>query len=177
MSPTTSEGLVICHYLHHHHHRHHFGFDFFFFFLKTGSLPVVQQAVQELTMGPRLIPASASECWNFRYELPSPDFSIVNDHWPSLKVRINYAPHISLGGLLILQLHQELDNHDSDCCTHNPSGAIVVSPTPEAMSRLPEEPNSIVGALHFKMAEGSKLNRGPSKENSMSESWGLCVSI
>lgn len=64
-----------------------------FFFLKTGSLPVIQQAVPELTMRPRLILASASECWNSRYAPPCLA-------WPSLEVHINYAPHISLGGLL-----------------------------------------------------------------------------
>lgn len=72
-------------------------------------------------------------------------------------------PHIPLEASLFCGcFHQEPDRHDRDYCTHNPSGAVVVSPTPEAMSRMP---NSIAGALHLlRTAEGNKLNRGPSKK-------------
>lgn len=71
---------------------------------------------------------------------------------------------------------QELDGHDRDCCTHNPSGAAVVSPAQKlCVSRRPKDKQHSGALCLLRATEGNKMNRGPSKEN-LSPNPGTCVS-
>lgn len=46
---------------------------------------------------------------------------------------------------------QELDGHDRDCCTHNPSGAAVVSPAQKlCVSRRPKDKQHSGGLVSSK---------------------------